>query len=121
MTLERRKPLRGNPAKAREWERRSRKRLPAESEKRKADRDRRADVRAEVFRRDGYRCQLGDLGGCWGRLEMHERRKAAQMTGGYTVENGATLCRGHNQAVEQDADLAAVARERGLVLLREDV
>lgn len=99
-------------------------RIKAMSDKRRADIERRDEVRAAVFLRDRYRCQLEGVEGagrCWGPLEMHEKRKASQMTDSYTEENGVALCRGHNQGIEQDAALAALARSRGLVLLAEDV
>lgn len=124
MTLERRKPLeRGKPlARGKAPARRGR--VNPLSAKRRADLPRRAEVREAVFRRDGYRCRLADVEGagpCFGRLEMHERRKASQLTDSYTVENGAALCSSHNARLESDADLARLARTLGLVLRRGDL
>lgn len=79
-------------------------------------------VRREVFARDGHRCRLEGVPGagkCRGRLSYHHRRKGGQ-GGGYTVENGATLCIRHNDELEADADLALLARTMGLVLKRGD-
>ena len=91
------------------------------------ERERRAAVRERVFRRDGG-CmveRLGreagfEVGRCFGRLQLHERRKASQMEGGYTDENGCAVCSHHNAQLEADADLAAWARSVGLVLRRGD-
>lgn len=105
-----------------------RKPLPRQSKHRAADELRRAEVRVRVRTRDGGRCQLAeagaamgvDVGACWGPPEVHEIVKASQITGGYVEENCALLCRGHNRALEADADLAAFARSVGLVKRRED-
>lgn len=78
-------------------------------------------MRALVFARD-RRCRLGGVPGagrCYGRLTYHHRRKASQ-GGSYSVDNGAALCAHHNDALEADADLAALGRALGLVLLRGD-
>lgn len=73
---------------------------------------RRALVRGAVFARDGFACALaGDpeaialLGPCFGRLTYHHLRKAGQ-GGAYSVENGLTLCLGHNGAVEDHPNAA---------------
>lgn len=73
--------------------------------------------------RDGYRCALAGVAGageCFGRPTFQHRRKASQ-GGAYDEANGATLCSFHNQRIEADADLAALARSLGLVLLRGDL
>ncbi len=77
-------------------------------------------VRADVFARDGFRCQLRGVpgaGDCHGPLTYHHRRKAGQ-GGKYTLANGATLCRHHNQLLESRADVAAIGEALGLVLRR---
>lgn len=87
------------------------------------ERDRRAEVRSAVFARDGFRCLLGrvvEAGPCFGPLTFHHRRKAAQMSNGYTVANGATLCSSHNDRLESDADLAALGKRLGLVVTRSN-
>lgn len=76
-----------------------------------------------TFARDRYRCRLEGVPGagrCFGRISFHHRRKASQ-GGPYTVANGATLCLGHNDRLESDADLAALGRRLGLVLRAGDV
>lgn len=119
---ERRARLTTDPAKVAAWQRRSRKPIrpkPLDSD----ERARRERVREQVYARDGWRCRLADVAGagpCFGELTPHHRRKSGQ-GGGYTVENLAALCAGHNDRIEQDADLAALARSLGLVLLAEDV
>lgn len=121
--LERRERLRANPETTRAWQQRSRKRLPAKSEKRGTDdeAERKRLVRREVFRRDRG-CQLRDLAGageCWGGPTPHHRRKASS-AGAYTVENLAELCVGHNSRLETDADLAELVREhRPWLIVRE--
>ena len=79
---------------------------------------RRALVRGAVFARDGFACVLAArpealevLGPCFGRLTYHHVRKAGQ-GGPYTLENGLTLCLGHNGAVE---DHPTAAHLLGLV------
>lgn len=82
----------------------------------------RPSVRAAVFARDGYRCRLADVDGagrCFGGLTFHHVRKESQ-GGVYTVDNGASLCAHHNDELEANADLAAIARRLGLVERRED-
>jgi hypothetical protein len=79
-------------------------------------------IREQVFARDGRRCRLRSVPGagrCSGPISFHHRRKGGQ-GGGYTLENGATLCTGHNDRLEADADLALLARTMGLVLKRGD-
>lgn len=69
-------------------------------------------VREEVFRRDGYRCRLAGVSGagrCFGPLTYHHRRKNGQ-GGLYTVSNGATLCAHHNDELEANVKLVAIAK-----------
>lgn len=88
--------------------------------------DQRAAVRRAVLERDRV-CQLAgageasgyDVGRCYGRLEVHEVRKASQ-GGTYSEDNGRAVCSHHNSQLEADADLAAFARSVGLVLRRGD-
>lgn len=98
------------------------KRTPIKTTRRakSVDRD---EIRETVFRRDGYRCRLRGVPGagrCFGPLTFHHRRKDGQ-GGGYSVDNGSSLCVGHNDGIEADADLALLARTMGLVLKRGDV
>jgi 5-methylcytosine-specific restriction endonuclease McrA len=97
-------------------------RLPAKSEKVRREAKDRKRVREAVFARDGC-CRLspyGDLnpagvgwGPCFGRpLTFHHLLKASQ-GGKYTMENGLTLCAGHNSLVE---DYPALAYACGLVI-----
>lgn len=113
--------LRVDPEKVAAWQRRSRRRLPAMSDRRRAELPARAAVRAETLARDGG-CRLAGVDGageCWGRLTFQHVRKASQ-GGEFTPENGAALCWGHNERIEADADLAALARSLGLVKLAGD-
>lgn len=113
--------LHANPEKVREWQDRSR------QNQRLSDDER--TVREAVFARDGHRCVMRDHAGsfvngegnvvtpvprCWGQLSFHHRRKAGAQ-GAYTVENGATLCIGHNVWVEDHPD-AAEALDPSLVI-----
>ncbi|HJV08638.1 MAG TPA: HNH endonuclease signature motif containing protein, partial [Acidimicrobiales bacterium] len=98
---------------------------PARSDHRtrhRADARRRGQdaIRAQVFDRDAYRCQLRDVAGagrCYGPLTPHHRRKASQ-GGGYTLANLVTLCRHHNDQLEARADVAALGEQLGLVVRR---
>jgi 5-methylcytosine-specific restriction endonuclease McrA len=115
--MDRSRPLRSDPDKVRAWRARSR---PLRSKGRgKMTGADKTPIREAVFRRDSHRCQLADLGGCFGGLTPHHRRKASQ-GGGYNLANLATLCAHHNDELEADADLARLARERGLVVRRGD-
>lgn len=124
------KPRAALPPRRKPLKRTAIKRKPAKSSTRKPSRrsataprvDWKEPIRAEVFRRDGYRCRLERVPGagrCSGPISYHHRRKGGQ-GGGYTVENGATLCVGHNDRLEADADLALLGRTMGLVLKRGD-
>lgn len=82
-----------------------------------ADRDRRAAVRAAVYRRDGG-CVLagtGLLGPCAGGPTPHHLLKASA-GGAYDIDNLICLCAGHNTAVE---DHPTEARRLGLVVRRD--
>jgi len=86
-----------------------------------AERERRADVREDVAKRDGRRCRLDGVAGagrCFGPLTFQHCRKASQ-GGAYSVENGALLCSHHNCELEASADLAAIGAALGLVVRRE--
>ena len=91
-----------------------RSRLRPVSAARASEAKERVRVRGLVFERDGWRCRMAPLGGCWGVLTFHHVKKASQ-GGAYSVENGATLCAFHNDLIESDADIAAVAESMGLV------
>ena len=86
-----------------------------------AERRRRSTVSDDVFRRDGG-CRLAEVpeaGPCFGRLTPHHRRKASQ-GGAYSTQNLVTLCAHHNDQLEADADLAALAHRLGFVVRRGD-
>jgi hypothetical protein len=121
MSLPRKAELRANADTTRAWQQRSRKRLPAKSERRSDDAERQRLVRRAVFRRDRG-CQLRDLPGageCFGGPTPHHRRKASA-SGAYTEANLVELCLGHNSRLESDADLAdLVRRERPWMIVRE--
>lgn len=101
------------PARGKPLERRSR--LRPVSEAKRAAKPSEAQVRGEVFLRDGFKCRIAPLVpdvACWGRLTYHHLRKASQ-GGEYTVENGLTACQLHNDWVEIEP---IRAKELGLVL-----
>lgn len=80
--------------------------MRAMSKRRRAGIATRADVRAAVFARDRWRCQLaeGDPNPqCGGPLTPHHRRKASA-AGAYIEENLVTLCVLHNEAVENEPE-----------------
>lgn len=75
-------------------------------------------IRARVFERDQYRCQLAGLAGageCFGGLTVHHRLKASQ-GGAYSLENLVTACAHHNGLLEADARFAAAGIKAGLVV-----
>lgn len=102
MTLERKKPLRADPAKTRDWQRRSRSNLPAQSAKRKREAPERRRVREEVLARDGS-CQARGLlpGRCWHPyglpLDVHEVISRGLWAAGYLDPgNCLAVCRAHH-------------------------
>jgi hypothetical protein len=115
--LRRKTPLRADPQKVMGWQRRSRKRLKPQSDKRAAGAADRAAVREQVFERDHYRCQwplerIHAVVHAGGRmpnamllafhtedLTYHHLRKASA-GGEYSVANGLTLCSFHNSMIE---------------------
>lgn len=100
---------------------RRRKRLRARSARRSADATARSAVRERVFERD-QRCRLEHVEGageCAGRLTPHHVRKSSQ-GGAYDESNLVAMCASHNDRIESDADLAALARSMGLVIRRGD-
>jgi hypothetical protein len=109
-----RSPINSDPDKVRAWQQRSRKRLPAQSAKRQQEAKSNADIREQTFERDGWTCRLAgftQLGPCMGPLTFHHKQKASA-GGGYTVDNGITLCAQHNSAIE---DFPLLARQLGMV------
>lgn len=73
-------------------------------------------IRGAVFARDGYQCRLKGIPGageCFGGLTPHHVLKASQ-GGAYTEDNLVTLCAHHNDQIEADATVAAVARAHGM-------
>lgn len=112
--MRRGRPLVANPEKTREWQDRSRRNQALDDDEKA--------VQQAVFARDGYRCALRDIDPdhqCFGPLTYQHRRKASAQ-GAYTLENGATLCAHGNQLIEQDADVADLAHEHGLVVRQGD-
>lgn len=90
--------------------------------RRQLEQEDRPTIRRAVFERDRWTCQLERVegaGACFGGLTYQHRRKESQ-GGAYTVDNGVTLCAGHNTRIEAEADLARIARQRGLVLRAGD-
>lgn len=86
--------------------------LRAISRKRLADQARRAQVRTEVFLRDGFECQWPELERvCFGPLTPHHLKKASS-GGRYVADNLVTLCEYHNGMVE---DWPLLAQRLGLV------
>jgi hypothetical protein len=123
--------LRSNPKTAREWERRSRKKLPAKSERRREVDRKRAGLKAMLLidaglvRMPNYGSHdpllaracaavpLGVPGGCSsfdrGRpvLEMHEVVKRSRWARGVTVrDNCVLLCQKHHDWTEAEIDAA---------------
>lgn len=104
MTLERKTPLRADPAKVKAWRDRSRKRIPPRSKRRIEEAPERARVRQVVLDRDQGCMGRGILPGrCWHPrdepLDVHE--VLARGPGGDYLdpENCLALCRGHHQWV----------------------
>jgi len=78
------------------------------SEKRRDAIPDRAQVRSQVFARDGYRCQAASLFldvRCFGNLTVHHLTKASQ-GGTYTPDNLVTLCARHNDLIEERPTIA---------------
>jgi 5-methylcytosine-specific restriction endonuclease McrA len=78
-------------------------------------------VRDEVFRRDGFRCQIQGRDPehrCWGPLTKHELRKRSQGGSPLDPDNCLTVCWAGNVEIE---DRPGWAHALGLVLRREDV
>lgn len=100
---------------------RQRRYLPAVSTKTRAQRESRAEVREQLWKRDGGECILDDrrhahllTGQCFGGATPHHLLKAGQ-GGAYQLDNLLTACVGHNTWVEDHPDRA---RDLGLVVLR---
>jgi len=85
--------------------------LASQSAKTKASQSEHAEIRRQVFERDGRRCQLSVPHPCGFGLTYHHLLKASS-GGKYTVENGLTLCAVANDWVE---DHPAEATGLGLV------
>ena len=107
--------LRVTPEKVRAWQQRSRRRLNPISAKRRREKSDRDRVREAVFARDkGCRLYGQGVGPCMGEPTFHHIKKASA-GGEYSVDNGAQLCSYHNGAIESNTNVAARARELGLV------
>lgn len=119
--LKRKTELRADPAKTREWEQRSRRRLPVKSTKQRSiDTERREVTRPAVVARDGERCSARELVpevrcaayGGRAELELHEVVKRSAWRAGATVaSNCRLLCPAHHDWTEDEPD---EARRRGL-------
>lgn len=96
---DRKKPLRSDPAKTREWQQRSRKPIPRESTRRRSERPTRRKVVAQALARDGG-CVARDLVPwitCWGPLDPDERCPRSVYPGGeLDIDNVQMLCRRHH-------------------------
>jgi len=113
MSLDRRTPLTVDPAKVRAWQDRSRRALPRESAKRRAERPARTAVIAETLDRAGHRCQAAELVPhveCWGRLDTHEVESRGTHPGSH-LDPSVTLavCRGHHEWIGAEPKLAEAA------------
>ena len=78
-------------------------------------------IREAVFARDRWTCLLAGVEGagpCFGMLTVHHRRKASG-GGAYRLNNLATLCALHNDALESDADVARIGVALILVVRRD--
>lgn len=117
--LKRGKPLKPGKALARTGRLKPGKRLAPVSDRRLAERPERAEMRDLVFTRDGRVCRLAGFrhpgwpDGCMGQLTVHHLRKEGQ-GGPYTLPNLLTLCRRHNDWVEEAP--RALVSDLGLVM-----
>lgn len=113
--MERRKPLRANPEKTREWQRRSRKPLPKEGRKAERERSAVASFRAEVRRRAGGWCE-GATPACpphrHAGAHAHHVWPSDRDRGVHDPERGKLLCAaGHDWTHAHPAE----AERRGLL------
>lgn len=107
--MERREPLRSDPAKVRAWQQRTRRRLSAKSDRRRQLDAQTADLRAGVAR---LPCLLRHHSPCAGPGTPHHLAKSSA-GGPTTPDNLVPLCAFHNGWVE---DHPAEARDLGLVV-----
>jgi len=109
--MKRRAQLRSDPAKTRAWIDRSRRAIPRESAKRKAERARRLEVVDEVRRRDGDRCYAAaalPALTCRGPLDPHEVIPRSTRPGGHLDPGNVRLvCRGHHEWITDNPAAAA--------------
>ena len=85
------------------------------SDKRREELPERDRVRANVYKRDGYKCRIAPFlpdDPCMGRLTPHHLKKAGQ-GGAYNEENLISACAHHNDWVEDHPD---EAKALGLVV-----
>jgi hypothetical protein len=112
-----RSPLRRKtPLEGRSELRRGR-RLPQRSKATARSTDERDEIRQAVFDRDRV-CLLRGVAGagpCFGPLTPHHRRKSGA-AGAYSMDNLRALCAGHNDGIEADAELSALATALNLVV-----
>jgi hypothetical protein len=108
---------RGTP-KARKWVSGRRTPLKSRSARKQADKPSEDKIRQVVFARDYQTCRMAwhQDSECAGPLTYHHLRKAGA-GGAYTVDNGVTLCAGHNTWVEDHPEEATML---GLVVREGD-
>lgn len=111
--------LRSDPEKVQAWQRRSRKALPAESSRRRGERQARAGVRERAPARAGWRCEaigvdayLRSVAGCtprgWpaecsGGLEVHEVTRRSVRPGSHLDDDQTmVLCSAHHRWVTEN-------------------
>lgn len=89
-------PIKANAEKVKDWQQRSRKRLPAQSVKRIAEAPKRRAVKALAMMRADGRCEARDLvpHECYGPLDAHELVPRSEYPGGHLDQrNVIIICR----------------------------
>jgi|JI10StandDraft_1071094.scaffolds.fasta_scaffold36307_2 hypothetical protein len=93
-------PIKADPDKVKAWTLKSRKKLPAESAKRKATRGTRRSVVTATIERAGGRCEarmLLPMIACQGDLEVHERHQRSIRPGSeLDLNDTMALCHRHH-------------------------
>ena len=70
----------------------------------------RAQFREEVFTRDGYRCAICRSANMYGLDAHHIISRKKLPNGGYTLDNGISLCPEHHKAAEAGTISVATLR-----------
>lgn len=105
--MKRSAPLRSDPEKIREWQRRSKPINPRSTRKQS-----RADARREAivvaYERDGFACQAQKVWRheCWGGLSPHEPHKRSAGSDDTDPDQILTVCWGVNTRIEDDPEWA---------------